>query len=920
MPRAVTVVFSDGKVRVYENVPDDVTPDQVEDRARGEFPDRQITEVMGGNLVNRQLRDAIATRQATVEDLQAIARRYDYEIQPDDLDTYQQWIDFAANRPNVAIPENIHTAPVSRTRAFAEGVETGTRSVSDTLVGAWAWLADKGAQLGITPTPENATRIFARLNAYSPEEADAFARNIAARGLSWSDLVSAGAEAVRQRPIAIASQEQRAPYFTGGNIAAQIATTAPAISTLATRGAAATATAAPRVSNFFRSVGSGGIGVRAATPEAIAAGAPVAATFGGRVALRAGGGATAGVAGSTMTGSDADQALFDGLIGGTIPFGATLVRRGAGATYDLLAGRLGETRAAEIFRNLIANNTDEIMTALREAPANARANVAEFLASRRVTDPVTGKETSLLNPEIAAATRIGAASSAGQPLTDVAAARSAGQDEMFDVLRGGQNPTEAMENVDAMRRAVRDETEPMRQAVMERADIGRKQIIPAENRAAELRFRAAEEARRAARLYRVADDQTAVLNTMFQNPAFFTLDGPAARVGQLADDAGRRADESVQRQFNLQGEARSQQEIADNLRAQGLSPLDISGVVGNLRAQAREAAFVSPQREKLFNDFATALENRAAMYGGIIDATGLHLAKRDIGEFVADVMGQADPSSVARGTSMLAGETQRLINDAFEAAAGPEWGQYNRTFSSGMQGVERQAFATGLAGEGDAPARNRLERVMRGGDPRYVENFFGPGRRNINVEMFGSQLPGAHRLAREIRIDRDVANLGLRGLPVETRGPAMAGTRARVTEMMAPGLGPVSRAFFNVTGRVPGLSGGGIAAEQVAREFSERMSENAMRNLVPALADPAEAVRLAGVRSANAMTAGAFDRLPPMARTYASQTLQQLMNPPAPQAVMPSEGELPPPGQVFLGFQTGPNGEAIPIYGPAGGL
>jgi hypothetical protein len=233
-----------------------------------------------------------------------------------------------------------------------------------------------------------------------------------------------------------------------------------------------------------------------------------------------------------------------------------------------------------------------------------------------------------------------------------------------------------------------------------------------------------------------------------------------------------------------------------------------------------------------------------------------------------------------------------------------------------MQNVERQEFSRRLA----ALPRNRLEQVMSGNDPKFVSDFFGPGNYDINAALFGSQLPVAQRLAGEIGVDRDVAALGLRGLPAETRGPSMAGARARVTEMMAPGLGPVSRAFFNVTGRVPGLSGGGIAAEQVAREFSERMSENAMRNLVPALADPAEAVRLAGVRSANAMTAGAFDRLPPMARTYASQTLQQLMNPPAPQAVMPSEGDLPPPGQVFLGFQTGPNGEAIPIYGPAGGL
>jgi hypothetical protein len=908
MPRSVTVRFSDGQVRVYENVPDDVTPQQVEDQALQEFPDRQIAQIVGGNIINRELRDAIATRRATIEDLQAIAQRYGHEIKPENLDAYQQWIDFAADRPNVAIPENIHTAPVSRTGAVVEGAETGTRSVSDTLVGAWAWLADKGAQLGITPTPENATRIFARLNAYSPEEADAFARNIAARGLSWSDLVSAGTEAVRQRPSAVAAQEQRPNYFTGGNIGAQVAVTAPVIGTLATRGAAATAANLPVISNFLRSVGSSGVGVRAATPEAIAAGSPVAASFGGRVALRAGGGATAAIAGSAMTGSDADQALFDGLIGGTIPFGATIIRRTPGAIYDLFAGRLGETRAAEIFRNLIANNTDEIMTALREAPANARANVAEFLASRN-----------LLNPEIAAATRIGAASSAGQPLTDVAIARAAGQDEMLDTLRGGATGTEAMQNIGNMRQAVRTETDPLRAEALFQADIGRTRIIPAEREAERLDALAAEINRAGIvpRMRGLEGRSREQLDVAFQNPEFFTLDGPMARTGEIADQAGRRADEGIEQQLGYRDAAAAQRQIADNLRAQGLSPLNIAGVVGNLRAAAREAQYVNPARYDVLTSFADNLANRARMMGGVVDAKGLYELRKGMNNEIARLLNLSgtEANALQSRTAELVSEVKPLIDDAIETAGGRGWRDYLNRFTAGMENVERQQFSRRLA---DLP-RNRLEQVMSGQDTKFVTDFFGPGNYDINAALFGSQLPVAQRLAGEIGVDRDVAALGLRGLPAETRGPSMAGARARVTETMAPGLGPVSRAFFNVTGRVPGLSGGGIAAEQAAREFSERMSENAMRSLVPALADPAEAVRLAGVRSVNAMTAGAFDRMTPIARSYAGQTLQQLINP-TPTPVSAAADSPPPPGQVFLGFQTGPNGEAIPIYVPAGGL
>lgn len=45
MTRSVTVQFADGTSHTYDNVPDDVTPDQIEARAQGEFKDRQIQHI-----------------------------------------------------------------------------------------------------------------------------------------------------------------------------------------------------------------------------------------------------------------------------------------------------------------------------------------------------------------------------------------------------------------------------------------------------------------------------------------------------------------------------------------------------------------------------------------------------------------------------------------------------------------------------------------------------------------------------------------------------------------------------------------------------------------------------------------------------------------------------------------------------------
>lgn len=47
MPRNVTVTFSDGTTHTYQNVPDEVTPDDIEARAQTDYPGLQATEIKG---------------------------------------------------------------------------------------------------------------------------------------------------------------------------------------------------------------------------------------------------------------------------------------------------------------------------------------------------------------------------------------------------------------------------------------------------------------------------------------------------------------------------------------------------------------------------------------------------------------------------------------------------------------------------------------------------------------------------------------------------------------------------------------------------------------------------------------------------------------------------------------------------------
>jgi hypothetical protein len=405
---------------------------------------------------------------------------------------------------------------------------------------------------------------------------------------------------------------------------------------------------------------------------------------------------------------------------------------------------------------------------------------------------------------------------------------------MRTALRGGATGTEAMQNIGAMRQQVGEVTDPMREEALRRTDIGRTVIVPAERQAAALRND----------VQRELDSATQFVQDPNWSPSV----------------AGRLA------------EARSAEEVAANLRAQGLQPLNIGTVVGDLRAKAAEAEFVNPPRARVLTEFANNLERRAAMMGGVIDATGLYELRKSMADTVADLLGPMEPGALQRRTAELVGEAKPLIDDAIEAAGGSGWRQYLNTFSAGMQNVERQQFARALEKLPEA----RFEQVMAGNDPDFVSKFFGPGRYDINVELFGGQLPVAQKLAGEIRASRDVASTAMSNMPPSLRLAHGTGARSRVAEAFQPGLRNVfARGLSRVAGGMPGMYGGGVAADQLAREVSQQISENAMRHLVPALVSPQGATRLMGAQSTANRMAQFINRLNPTQRAALAQTMQQ---------------------------------------------
>lgn len=694
MPRKITVTFADGTSHVYQNVPDNVTPEQIEQRAARDFPRSRVAKLDGGRGAPAQ--------------------------QP------------------------------GRVASYVKGALSGATDVialpAEMLIRGMSALGVPGAREGEARNKADIAYTQAQLQKY---------------------------------------RQAHPNYFTAGEITGQTVATAPVsfgTGALLERGGAALTRVAPRatkvgnvIAQTGKAVKTSGVGVKAPSRTA-------------RVALRATGGGIAGAEAAALT----DQDILSGAeFGAGIPLLGAIGGKGLGWAYDKLKGRVGETRAARILRNLVRDKADEVRAALAKAPADAKENTAQFLAREGV-----------MTPELAAVTQDVASSTAGAPLTATARARGEAIKQGRQALRRGTTQTEGMANIAAAKQNVRDITAPMREEALSAADVGRTQIVPAERQASAIRSGVQNELDRA---------------TQFVNDPNWS---PSVE-SRLA-------------------EARKAEDVAANLRAQGLQPLDVDSIVGRLRQEASDAEFVNSPRERLLTTFADNLERRAKKFGGVIDATGLYELRKNMGNVVSDILGSTDPKATQAYTAQIVGEVQPLIDDAIEQAGGTGWREYLNTFSQGMRNIERQQFERGLS----ALPEEEFTAVMRGDRPEYVAQHFGPGRFDVNIEMADGQLAGARDLAQTMRAGQEYKNLGLGDLSPVDLPAAVKQVRATARQAVAPGVpNSLVRAGAYLLGRKL-TAGGGVPAERVEQLLANRMYESALRELAPALAQPSVAARM----------------------------------------------------------------------------
>jgi hypothetical protein len=326
MPRDVTITFDNKTSHVYRNVPDNVTPDQIEQRTQKEYPSLRLVSISGGK------------------------------------------------KP---------APPVGMGTALGKGFARGLSDVSDTLVKAAANVVDR---FGVSPA-EAVVWAAENVSGYSKADAAKIADNLT-KLPNFQTIVEAGSQANKDRDKAV--QAERPYSYGGGRIAGQVFGTAPipglagkAVARVA-GGTKVGQTAATALGSSGFTTGL--LPTRAAVKEGLAQ-APKLVDRIVDIAVRGAAGATAGAGTSAASGQDVGLGAAIGALMPTVGSAAfrTVTDKVLLPTWERLSGQLGVQRAAAIFRDSFNMTIQEARALARSAQGDT--SFAKVVARSGAEEP-----------------------------------------------------------------------------------------------------------------------------------------------------------------------------------------------------------------------------------------------------------------------------------------------------------------------------------------------------------------------------------------------------------------------------------------------------------------------------------------------------------------------------------------------------
>lgn len=421
------------------------------------------------------------------------------------------------------------------------------------------------------------------------------------------------------------------------------------------------------------------------------------------------------------------------LEGATYEAGGRVVGQLAGPLISKAAGKVADIRqmpaqkAARIAKATLGEDLPVVLNNLRNAPANA--SVAELTA---------GIENPAWQRLIADSLKRDPASV--QALRRMAIADESAATNALAKLAGGATAAETRTTSEAAKKAVSSITTPMREAALNRANLG-KEVARLEGMSAELGEQAAGKVQEVRRLMELGDlaNASARLNLIKKDlPVGLTK---YTYSGELAERAFNEwSNKAAEASLDLGQGARFAQEAADALRRSGIKPLEGEPLVRSIQAVTRNPEYAG-------NDIMGASVSNLARdisqwtsTGGVIDARALDaIRKNSVNAAVRDLLKGQSPDVQRQAAAGAMSRLKPLIDDAIEAAGGTGYRDYLAQHAKMSQQIAEKRL-TGEALNLWKTDKDAFVRLVQNESPEAVEKILGPGKYDIAKEVSDNTL------------------------------------------------------------------------------------------------------------------------------------------------------------------------------------
>lgn len=449
-------------------------------------------------------------------------------------------------------------------------------------------------------------------------------------------------------------------------------------------------------------------------------------------ATRAAGGAVTG--GASALAVNPEDTFTGAAVGAALPTaGAAAVKllgRGGGWLMDALTGKLGAVKAGEIARKVAGGD----LAAIRAANAAAE----QGLTSGQATIGIQNATWSALDALAKGQNPRSVFTRAAQAQDDAAVNELAN-------LAGGATATEARAVQEQSKNALNAITTPMRETALAAAGTAGA-LQP------ELTAQAAGYAKGAtAQVDRVRQFTAAVdraeewarswlPSSMGGDVRALGMPG-ATRIadtypGQLAARADQVASTAADTSLLFGEAARDAQARVARLKAAGLTPLKSEDIVSSLQSKLadpeigtnRDAAGAVTRVAQMLQDWTNK--------HGVITPEALYaIRKNGVAGAIADLNPGATEDQRRQFAQSVLQHVRPLFDSAIEQAGGKGWTAYLKTFEQGMHGIEEKKLADAARQLYTSGDKQGFINLVRGNNPKLVEDIFGPGKYDFTQEM-----------------------------------------------------------------------------------------------------------------------------------------------------------------------------------------